>query len=92
VRGVGLLVGFGLVALATLLVSLLEAMGRGRWALVAVACAAAAEAAIRAAGSDPFPGTGLVVGGTLAVVLVLPAVIGQLIRPARTLATALWIP
>ena len=31
-------------------------MGRGRWALVAVACAAAAEAAIRVAGSDPFPG------------------------------------
>jgi hypothetical protein len=91
-RGVGLLVGFGLVALATLLVGLLEAMGRGRWALVAVAFAAAAEAAIRVAGSDPFPGTGLVVGGTLAVVLVLPAVIGQLIRPARTLATALWIP
>jgi hypothetical protein len=91
-RGAGLLVGFGLVALATLLVSLLEAMGRGPWALVAVACAAGAEAAIRVAGSDPFPGTGLVVGGTLAVILVLPAVIGQLIRPARTLATALWIP
>ena len=91
-RGAGLLVGFGLVALATLLVGLLEAMGRGHWALAAVVCAAAVEAAIRLAGSDPFPGTGLVVGGTLAVVLVLPAVVGQLVRPARTLATALWIP
>jgi hypothetical protein len=91
-RSAGMLVGFGMVALATLLVSLLEAMGRGRWALAAVACAAAAEAAVRLAGSDPFPGIGLVVGGALAVVLVLPAVIGQLIRPARTLATALWIP
>ncbi len=91
-RGAGLLLGFGLVALATLLVSLLEGLGRGRWALGAVACAAAAEAAVRLAGSDPFAGTGLVVGGTLAIVLVLPAVIGQLIRPARTLATALWIP
>ena len=78
-RGAGLLLGFGLVALATLLVSLLEAMGRGRWALVAVACAVAAEAAVRLAGSDPFPGTGLVVAGSLAVVLVLPAVD----RPAR---------
>jgi hypothetical protein len=67
-------------------------MGRGRWALAAVACAAAAEAAIRLAGSDPLPGTGLVVAGSLAVVLVLPAVVGQLVRPARTLATALWIP
>jgi hypothetical protein len=57
-----------------------------------VACAVAAVAAIRIAGSDPFPGTGLVVGGSLAVVLVLPGVIGQLVRPARTLATALWIP
>jgi hypothetical protein len=52
----------------------------------------AAETAIRIAGSDPFPGTGLVVGGSLAAVLVLPAVVGQLVRPARTLATALWIP
>jgi hypothetical protein len=91
-RSATLLLGFGLVALATLLVSLLEALGRGRWALSAVVCAAAAEGAVRLAGSDPFPGTGLVVGGALAVVLVLPAVIGQLIRPARTLATALWIP
>ena len=65
-------------------------MGAGR--CVAVACAAAAEAAIRLAGADPFAGTGLVVGGSLAIVLVLPAVVGQLIRPARTLATALWIP
>ena len=55
-RGAGLLLGFGLVALATLLVSLLEGMGRGRWALAAVACAAAAEAAVRLAGSDPFAG------------------------------------
>jgi hypothetical protein len=91
-RSAGMLVGFVLIALATLLVSLLEAMGRGRWALAAVACAAAAEAAVRLAGSDPFPGAGLVVGGALAVILVLPAVLGQLIRPARTLATALWIP
>jgi hypothetical protein len=87
-----MLVGFGLVALATLLVSLLETMGRGRWALSAVVCAATAEALVRVAGSDPFPGAGLVVGGALAVLLVLPAVIGQLISPARTLATALWIP
>ena len=91
-RSASMLVGFGLIALATLLVSLLEAMGRGIWALSAVVCAAAAEAAVRLAGSEPFAGTGLVIGGALAVVLVLPAVIGQLIAPARTLATALWIP
>jgi hypothetical protein len=87
----GVLVGFCLLALATLLVSLLESMGRGRWALVAVACAAAAELVIRVHGTDPFPGTGLVVGGALAIILVLPAVLGLLSRPASTLATALWI-
>jgi hypothetical protein len=91
-RGVGVLVGFGLFALAALLISLLETMGRGGWALIAVACAATIEAVIRARGTDPFAGTGLVVGGTAAIALVLPAVIALLSRPARTLATALWIP
>jgi hypothetical protein len=91
-RGVGVLVGFGLFALAALLVSLLESMGRGRLALIAVACAVAVEAIVRARGTDPFPGTGLVVGGAAAIVLVLPPLIALLSRPARTLATALWIP
>jgi hypothetical protein len=90
-RGTGVLVGFGLFALGALLVSLLESMGRGRWALIAVACAAALEEVIRVRGTDPFPGTGLAVGGSVAVILVLPAVIGLLSRPASTLATALWI-
>ncbi|HMJ33067.1 MAG TPA: hypothetical protein VK501_04040 [Baekduia sp.] len=91
-RGAGVLVGFAVLALASMLVGLLESMGRGRWALLAVGVAAGAEAAIRFTGADPFPGAGLVVAGTLCVVLVLPAVLGLLRRPARTLATALWIP
>jgi hypothetical protein len=91
-RGAGILTGFALVALASTLVGLLEALGRGRWALVAVACGAAAEAAVRLAGVQPFPGTGLVVGGAIVALLVLPAVVFQLRRPATTLATALWIP
>jgi hypothetical protein len=90
-RGAGILAGFALLALATLLVSLLESMGRGWWALTVVVCAAATEAAVRLAGADPFPGVGLVVGGALAVVLLLPAVVAMLSRPATTLATALWI-
>ena len=50
-------VGFGLVALATLLVGLLEAMGRGRWALVAVACAAGGRGwPIRVAGERAVRG------------------------------------
>jgi hypothetical protein len=90
-RGAGVLVGFALLALATLLISLLESMGRAWLALTVVACAAGSEGAVRLAGADPFPGTGLVVGGALAVILVLPAVVAMLSRPASTLATALWI-
>ena len=86
------MVGFALVALASMLVGLLESLGRGRWALVAVACGAAAEAVVALGDVDPFAGVGLVVGGGLTVLLALPVVGGLLHRPASTLATALWIP
>jgi hypothetical protein len=59
---------------------------------VAVACGAAGEALARVADVQPFPGTGLVVGGSVVTLLVLPAVVALLRRPATTLATALWIP
>ena len=88
---VGILVGFGLLALATLLVSLLEALGRGSWALLAVLGALAAEALVQLHGAPPFPGAALVAGCGLVVVLLLPAAIALLSRPAGTLATALWI-
>jgi hypothetical protein len=89
--GAGVLVGFGLLALATLLVSLLESMGRGRWAAIAVACGVAAEALVNLDGTAPFPGAGLVAGGGLAVVGLLPGAVALLSRPATTLATTLWI-
>jgi hypothetical protein len=91
-RAGGVLLGFALLALATMLVSLLESMGGGVWALFAVTCAVAAEVAVRLDGTDPFSGTGLVVGGLVAIVLVLPPVVVLLTRPVSTLATALWIP
>ena len=84
--------GFGLIALATLLVSLLEAVGRGRWALAAVGLAIAAEVAIGLADWTPFAAAALTVGGAVAVLVALPAAIALLSRPARTLATSLWIP
>jgi hypothetical protein len=90
-RGTGVLAGFALVALASMLVGLLESLGGGRWALVAVACGAVAEAGLALADLHPFPGAGLVTGGAVAVLLVLPAVVRLLRRPATTLATALWI-
>jgi hypothetical protein len=75
-----------------MVIGLLESLGRGRWALVAVACGAAAEALVAIGNVHPFPGAGLVIGGGVAVVLALP-VVGALLRhPASTLATALWIP
>jgi hypothetical protein len=87
----GVLVGFGLLALATLLVSLLEVLGRGSWALLAVIGGLAAEALVALQGTAPFPGAGLVAGSGLVVILLLPAVIALISYPARTLATGLWI-
>jgi hypothetical protein len=90
--GIGLLIGFGLIALATLLVSLLESVGRARWALIAVGLAIAAEAAIGLSDSTQFAAAGLMAGGAVAVLVALPAAIALLSRPASTLATSLWIP
>jgi hypothetical protein len=90
-RGTGVLAGFAVVALASTLVGLLETLGRGRWALLAVTCGAAAEAIVALSDLQPFAGAGLVAGGLVVTVLVLPAVVALLRRPATTLATALWI-
>jgi hypothetical protein len=90
--GIGVLIGFGLIALATLLVSLLESVGRARWALIAVGLAIAAEAAIGLSDWTQFAAPGLMVGGAVAVLVALPAAIALLSRPASTLATSLWIP
>jgi hypothetical protein len=87
----GLLVGFGLLAPAMLLTSVLESLGRARVVLFAIACAAAAEAAVRWTDTAPFPGVGLVAAGAVATALLLPVAVVVLGRPARTLATALWI-
>jgi hypothetical protein len=87
----GLLVGFALVAAATLVCGVLESLGRARAVLLAVVCAVAAEAVLRWSEAEPFPGIGLVVAGALATALLLPVAVLALGRPARTLATTLWI-
>ena len=91
VAGLGVLFGFGLIALATLLVSLLESVGRAGWALLAVAAGISAEVAFGALVDAPFAGAGLVLGAAVAVVVVLPPSVALLTRPATTLATSLWI-
>jgi hypothetical protein len=91
-RAAGVMVGFALVALASMAVGLLESLGCGRWALVAVACGASAEALVAIGDEHSFGGAGLVVGGGVIALLTLPVVAALLRRPASTLATALWIP
>lgn len=86
----GVLAGFGFVALATLLVGLLESLGRPSFAAAGIAAGVAAELLVRLA-EAPFAGAALLAGGTLAVLVQLPAALALLARPARTLATTLWI-
>jgi hypothetical protein len=86
---VTLLAAFALLALATLLVSLLEAVGRGAWALGAVAAALGAETLAASSGGG---GAGpLLAGGAAAVAVALPAAVALLMRPANTLATTLYV-
>ncbi len=85
----GLLAGFGLLALATLLASLLEALGRASLAVAGVCVAVAVELARWT--PPPFAGAPLVAGAAAGVLVLLPPVVALLARPARTLATALWI-
>jgi hypothetical protein len=86
------LVGFGLVALATLLVGLLEAIGHGAWALLALGGGIAGEVAGQTlTGLPSVSGGGLIVGAAIAVAIALPLVVSGLSRPALTLATALGI-
>jgi hypothetical protein len=86
----GVLAAFGVVALATLLVGLLESLGRPSLAGLGVACGLAGEALVRLLGS-PFAGAAMLAGGTLALLVLVPGVLALLVRPARTLATTLWI-
>jgi hypothetical protein len=86
------LAGFGLLALATLFLGLLESLGRGWWALVALAGGIGAEATTLALAALPtLSGGGLIVGASVAVVIALPVAVAALGRPATTLATGMGI-
>lgn len=86
-----LLAGFGLIALATLLISVLQSLGFPSWALFTLACALAAELAMTSWDAAPFGGTALVTGAAVAVLVAMPPVVGLFLRPGRVLATILWI-
>jgi hypothetical protein len=90
--GTSVLAGFGLVALATLLAGLLEAIGCGGQALVALGAGIAVEAGALTLTSLPHvSGGGLIAGASVAVLIALPFAVAALNRPAMTLATALGI-
>ncbi|MCA1700616.1 MAG: hypothetical protein LC790_17620, partial [Actinobacteria bacterium] len=88
---IALLLGFGLVALATLMISLLQSLGRPARALLSIFCGLGAEVGLGLWGGAPLPGAGLIVGALVAVMLALPPAISLCLRPGRLLATMMWI-
>jgi hypothetical protein len=88
-----LFVGFGCVALLTMLVSLLESLAFVRWALIAAIAAVSTELVLSnlvlARGS--VPGAALIAGAGVGVLVALPPLLLLLLRPGRVLATNLWI-
>jgi len=88
-----LFVGFGCVALLTMLVSLLESLAYVRSALFAAVAAVAVELTMSQllVANDPVPGAALIAGSVVGIVLALPPLIRLLLRPGRVLATSLWI-
>jgi hypothetical protein len=88
---VPLFVGFGLIALATLLISLLQSLGFASWALFSLACALAAEVGMTYWDAAPFNGIALVTGAAVAALVAIPPVLSLFSRPGRVLATILWI-
>lgn len=86
-----LLAGFGLIALATLLISVLQSLGFPSWALFTLACALLAEAGMTFSHAAPFSGAALLTGAAVAVLVAIPPVVSLFLRPGRVLATILWI-
>jgi hypothetical protein len=88
---IALLAGFGLIALATLLISVLQSLGFPSWALFTLACALVAEVGMTFWDAAPFSGVALLTGAAVAVLVATPPVVSLFLRPGRVLATILWI-
>jgi hypothetical protein len=88
-----LFVGFGCVALVTMLVNLLESLAYARWAFFVSFAAVATELVLSklVLGHSAVPGTALIAGAVVGMVVALPALLKVLLRPGRVLATSLWI-
>jgi hypothetical protein len=88
-----LFVGFGCVALVTLLVNMLESLAYARWALLAAVASVTTELLVGELvfAHTPVPGGALIAGALVGVIVALPPLIMLLVRPGRVLATSLWI-
>jgi hypothetical protein len=88
-----LFVGFGCVALVTLLVNLLESLAYVRMALFAIVLSLVVEIVLsRLVIAHPTePGLPLIVGASVGILVALPPLIRLLLRPGRILATSLWV-
>lgn len=87
---VALLVGFGFVALATLLISLLHSLGYSSWGIVSIASGLGAELAFVTL-DVPVGGAGLLSGAVIAAIVALIPAVLLFLRPGRVLATKIWI-
>ena len=88
-----LFVGFGCVALVTMLVNMLESLALVRWALFAALAGVATELSCSEVllVHPPVPGMALIAGAGVGILLSLPPLLKLLLRPGRVLATNLWI-
>jgi hypothetical protein len=88
-----LFVGFGCVALVTMLVNILESLAYVRWALFAALVSVATEllSSQFLPAHAPVPGLALIAGAATGILVALPPLLRLLLRPGRVLATSLWI-
>ena len=88
-----LFVGFGCVALLTMLINLLESLAYVHWALLAAVAAVATELLVGSflVTHTSIPGAALIAGASVGILVALPPLLRLLIRPGRVLATSLWI-
>jgi hypothetical protein len=88
-----LFVGFGCVALVTMLVNLLESLAYAHWAFLVALMAVVSELALSRLVLDTtaVPGSALIAGAIVGVLVALPPLLRLLLSPGRVLATSLWI-
>jgi hypothetical protein len=84
-------VAFGVAALLSLQVGLLESLSRQRAALIAMAAALGVELSCRHLAALPVPGCALIAGAMTGLLVTLPPLMLLLARSGRVLATTLWI-